>query len=140
MSVNGEKLTSVNAPFDYSPLISGVIATGLDHFLLGEEDWMRNTYVGVATVGGIYAGQVVTPMLPSVLSIPSNTLWNGKTLETRLSEITLGAGGAWAINTYLLKNGRYQDWMKKGAIVAVSNVAGVYINDYLTSKPMSYLG
>jgi len=38
-----------------------------------------------------------------------------------------------------MNNARYGDFYKKVGIIAVANVAGQYINDYLTNKPMNYL-
>ena len=57
----------------------------------------------------------------------------------RLAEVGLGSLGSWGVNTYLMNNARYGDFYKKVGIIAVANVAGQYINDYLTNKPMNYL-
>ena len=97
----------------------------------------NSLYLGAATVAGVYAGQMIAPALP--LGIPNSTLYNGKTLELRLAEVGLGSLGGWGVNTYLMNNARYGDFYKKVGIIAVANVAGQYINDYLTNKPMNYL-
>jgi hypothetical protein len=50
--------------FDYSPLISGAVVVALDKFVLGENNMTRSAYLGAAAVGGIYAGQMIAPMVP----------------------------------------------------------------------------
>ena len=132
-----EKITSVSTPFDYSPVITGAITVALDKYLLEEPNMTNSLYLGAAAIAGVYAGQMIAPAIP--LGIPNSTLYNGKTLELRLAEVGLGSLGGWGVNTYVLNNARYGDFYKKVGIIAVSNVAGQYINDYLTNKPMNYL-
>ena len=132
-----EKITSVSTPFDYSPVITGALTVALDKYLLEEPNMTNSLYLGAATVAGVYAGQMIAPALP--IGIPNSTLYNGKTLELRLAEVGLGSLGSWGVNTYLMNNARYGDFYKKVGIIAVANVAGQYINDYLTNKPMNYL-
>ena len=132
-----EKIISVSTPFDYSPVITGALTVALDKYLLEEPNMTNSLYLGAATVAGVYDGQMVAPALS--IGIPNSTLYNGKTLELRLAEVGLGSLGGWGINTYALNNARYGDFYKKVGIIAVANVAGQYINDYLTNKPMNYL-
>jgi len=132
-----EKITSVSTPFDYSPVITGALTVALDKYLLEEPNMTNSLYLDAATVAGVYAGQMIAPALP--LGIPNSTLYNGKTLELRLAEVGLGSLGGWGVNTYLMNNARYGDFYKKVGIIEVANVAGQYINDYLTNKPVNYL-
>ena len=132
-----EKLIFVSTPFDYSPVITGALTVALDKYLLEEPNMTNSLYLGAAAVAGVYAGQMIAPAIP--LGIPNSTLYNGKTLELRLAEVGLGSLGSWGVNTYLMNNARYGDFYKKVGIIAVANVAGQYINDYLTNKPMNYL-
>ena len=53
--------------FDYSPIISGAVVVALDKYLLKEASMERSLYLGAATVAGIYAGQIVAPMVPFIL-------------------------------------------------------------------------
>ena len=140
MSVNGEKITSVSTPFDWSPVLAGGICVALDKYVLGEEDLMRSATLGVGATAGIYAGRMIAPSIPMVLTLPNSTLYNGKTLEQRIVEV--GAGGllGWGANTYILKNGKFNDISKKVTVIAVSDVLATYAWDYMTSKPLSYLG
>lgn len=128
-----------NQSFDYSPIISGAIVVALDKYLLGENDLTKSLYLGGATVGGIYAGQMIAPVVPFYSSLPSSTLYNNKTLELRLLELGLGVGGAYGITKLTPVRYPTVDWQSKIGIIVAGSVAGSYISDYLTSKPMTYL-
>ena len=125
--------------FDYSPIISSAIVVALDKFALGEQNMTRSAYLGAAAVGGIYAGQMLAPMVPFYTALPSSTLYNSKTLELRLLEIGLGAGAAYGL-THLTEV-RYASFelQQKFGILVAGSIAGTYIADYLNSKPMTYL-
>ena len=125
--------------FDYSPIISGAVVVALDKFVLGEQNMTRSAYLGAAAVGGIYAGQVIAPMVPFYSSLPSSTLYSNKTLELRLLEIGIGSGAAYGLTKFTeIRFTSYELQQKIGIIVAGS-IAGTYIADYLNSKPMTYL-
>ena len=121
------------------PIITAIVATAGDKFVLNEQDLNRSLYFGVAVGAGIYASSMITPMLPSSQgSIGDISI---KTLETRIAEIALGAGSAYAINRYVLNNElNRNDMMKKLALIGASDFIAEYVTDYLQGKPLSYLG
>jgi hypothetical protein len=125
--------------FDYSPIISGAIVVALDKFLLKEPSMERSMYLGASTVAGIYAGQMVAPIIPFYSALPSTTLYNNKTLELRLLEIGLGAGATYGVTKFTPIRYLNSEWTQKIGLIVAGSVAGTYINDYLSSKPMSYL-
>jgi len=125
--------------FDYSPIISGAIVVALDKFALGEQNMTRSAYLGAAAVGGIYAGQMIAPMVPFYSSLPSSTLYNNKTLELRLLEIGLGAGAAYGLTKFTDIRYTPSEIQQKVGILVAGSIAGTYIADYLNSKPMTYL-
>ena len=125
--------------FDYSPIISGAIVVALDKFLLNEQNMTRSSYLGLATVGGIYAGQMIAPAIPFYSSLPSSTLYNNKTLELRLLEIGLGAGSAYGLTKFTEIRYTSYELQQKISILVAGSIAGTYIADYLNSKPMTYL-
>ena len=125
--------------FDYSPIISGAVVIALDKYLLKEPSMERSMYLGAATVAGIYGGQIVAPMVPFYSALPSTTLYNNKTLELRLLEIGLGAGATFGVTKFTPIRYTNNEWTQKIGIIVAGSVAGTYISDYLTSKPMTYL-
>jgi len=128
-----------NTCFDYSPLFSGIAVFGLYQFVLGEGSIRRSAYLAGATIGGIYAGQVLAPMVPFYSSLPSTTLYNNKTLELRLLELGLGAGGAYALTKFTPIRYTSNEFASKVGIIVAGSVAGSYLNEYMCSKPLSYL-
>ena len=57
------------------------------------------------------------------LPTSSSTLYNGKTLATRLIEISSSVGGAFLMNKYLLQNDLYRNEVfKKVGVIALSDV------------------
>ena len=125
--------------FDYSPIISGAIVVALDKYLLQESNMERSLYLGGATIAGIYGGQIIAPMVPFYSALPSTTLYNNKTLELRLLEIGLGAGATYGVTKFTPIRYANSEWSQKIGIIVAGSVAGTYLNDYLTSKPMTYL-
>ena len=125
--------------FDYSPIISGAVVVALDKFGLNETNMTRSVYLGAAAVGGIYAGQLIAPMVPFYSSLPSSTLYNNKTLELRLLEIGLGAGAAFGLTKFTEIRYTPSELQQKIGILVAGSIAGTYIADYLNSKPMTYL-
>ena len=125
--------------FDYSPILSGAFVVALDKYLLGEENMTRSMYLGAAAIGGIYAGQMVAPYVPFYSSLPSTTLYNNKTLELRLLELGLGAAGTYGITKFTPVRYSNDELTKKFGIIVAGSIAGTYVSEYLTSKPMSYL-
>lgn len=121
------------------PIITAIVATAGDKYLLNQPDMNKSLYFGVAVGAGIYASSMITPMLPSSQgSIDGISL---KTLETRLAEIGIGAGSAYAINRYVLKNElNRNDMMMKLALIGASDFVSEYLVDYLQGKPLSFLG
>jgi len=122
------------------PLAVGSVAAFLDRFYIGEESMTRNALFGVAVAGGVYASEMVTPsIMPNVPSI-NETLYNGKTMATRGTEIVVASGSAFALNKYLLMNDRFSDEMLlRAGVVAVSDVVGTYVAEYFAGVPLSFL-
>jgi hypothetical protein len=121
------------------PIITAIVATAGDKYILNQSDMNRSLYFGVAVGAGIYASTMITPMLPS--SQGSLDGISMKTLETRLAEIGIGAGSAYALNRYVLNNElNRNDMMMKLALIAGSDFVAEYLTDYLSGKPLSFLG
>jgi hypothetical protein len=121
------------------PIITAIVATAGDKFILNQPDLNKSLYLGVAVGAGVFASGMITPMLPaSQGSIDGISL---KTLETRLAEIGIGAGSAYAVNRFVLNNDMNRnDMMMKLALIAGSDFVAEYITDYLQGKPLSFLG
>lgn len=121
------------------PIITAIVSTAGDKYILNQADMNKSLYFGVAVGAGVYLASMVTPMLPS--SQGSMGDMSIKTLETRIAEIGLGAGAAYALNRYALNNEpNRNDMMKKLALIAGSDFIAEYITDYMAGRPLSFLG
>ena len=78
------------------PFLVGGLIVAADKFVLNQQDMNSSLYFGVAGVAGIYAAQNLKQMLPSNQGQIS-TMIDVKTLETRMLEVSLGAGATYAI-------------------------------------------
>ena len=124
---------------DYiKPLVGGAVAAGLDNMWLMNKNTTANMYFGGAVAVGLFASQILEPLMPQI--IPVSVLSNGKTIEDRIIENLAGAGSAYVLNKYILKNDfNPNDMYKKLAIIAASDIAGEYASDYMAGRSLSYL-
>ena len=124
---------------DYiKPLVGGAVAAGLDNMWLMNKNTTANMYFGGSVAVGLFASQILEPFMPQI--IPVSVLANGKTIEDRIIEIGAGAGSAYVLNKYILKNDfNPNDMFKKLAIIAASDFIGEYASDYMGGRALSYL-
>lgn len=93
----------------------------------------------MAVGAGVYASTMIVPMLPANQGSLGDM--SVKTLETRIAEISLGAGSAYLINRYALNNElNRNDMMKKLALIGASDFIAEYLTDYIQGRPLSFLG
>ena len=107
------------------PLVAGITAGALDHFLMKNTDLKSCAMLGGAVGAGIFSVSwvepIVSPLFPTATPIGNI----GKDLEGRMIEVILGSASAYAINRLVLKN-EYssRDLMYKVGIVAVADIVG----------------
>ena len=125
---------------------SAIIAGALDNYVI-ENSAMNSSALGRsagfgAVVGGaIYASHYIAPSFTNMVPMADTSFFNGKTLEHRLIEITLGSAGAIALGKTGIANNFLpnRDVPKKIGIILIADVLGEYVADYVHSKPLSYL-
>ena len=78
--------------------------------------------------------------LPDISHYIPTFLGNGKWLTQRVAKIGLGTGASFVVNQYILKKCSYREkiYNKIGAI-AVADIAGDYICDFITGRQLSIL-
>ena len=119
------------------PLVMAGTVVAIDKFVMNNPNMTESLYFGVAGAVGVYTGGMVAKALP--LPLPSGDYFSGKTLETRLAEISIGAGGAYALNRFVLKNDfNSRNMVNKIGILVASDFISEYITDYLNGKPLSF--
>ena len=121
------------------PFLVGGLIVAADKFVLNQQDMNSSLYFGVAGVAGIYAAQNLKQMLPSNQGQIS-TMIDVKTLETRMLEVSLGAGATYAINKFALNNDlRPNELLKKVGVIIAADFLGEYIDDYMNNRALSFL-
>ena len=121
------------------PFLVGGLIVAADKFVLNQQDMNSSLYFGVAGVAGIYAAQNLKQMLPSNQGQIS-TMIDVKTLETRMLEVSLGAGATYAINKFALNNDlRPNELLQKVGVIVAADFVAEYIDDYMNNRPLSFL-
>ena len=121
------------------PFLVGGIIVAADKFVLNQQDMNSSLYFGVAGVAGLFASQLLVPMLPNNQGTFSNMV-DTKTLETRVLEVGLGTGATFAINKFVLNNDiRPNDLLQKAGVIVAADFIAEYIDDYMNNRPLSFL-
>ena len=103
---------------------------------------MKNTLILGACVGGAsYISSVVVKknILPSLGTSYDTSLYSAKTIESRILEMGLGIGGAYGVNTLILKNMKPISIMEVLLLFGTSSFVSEYAVDYLFNRNLSYL-
>ena len=103
---------------------------------------MKNTLILGACVGSAsYISSLVVKknILPSLGSSYDTTLYSAKTIESRILEMGLGIGGAYGVNTLILKNMKPISIMEVLLLFGSSSFVSEYAVDYLFNRNLSYL-
>ena len=115
------------------PLITGACIVAIDKYALNQQKLNSSLYFGLAGAVGIFAAQIVTPMIPKQ---GSGTMIDPRTLEGRILEVGLGAGATYGINRFVLNNDlRPNELMMKVAVIGAADFIAEYVDDYLASRP-----
>ena len=105
------------------PAVAGAICVAGNQFILGETNMMSNLYFGGAVAAGIGAVSTVEPFIQKAMPTSTPLGHVAKTLESRVVEIALGSGTAFALNKYVLKSD-YQpaQFLNKFFLIAAADV------------------
>jgi hypothetical protein len=129
----------INTMSNLKPFLVGGIIVGLDKLVLNQPNINSSIYFGVSGIAGIYLAQNLAQMLPSNQGSIS-TMIDTKTLETRMLEVSLGAGATYAINKFALNNDlRPNDLLNKVGVILAADFVAEYIDDYMNNRPLSFL-
>jgi hypothetical protein len=121
------------------PLVAAATAVALDKMVLMNPNMNSSLYFGASVGGALFLVGMFDTNVPVFLPDISAIGASGATLSKRVAEITAGAGAAYAINKFVLKNDNSPQLMaKKLAVVIASDFAGEYASDYFSSRALSY--
>ena len=119
------------------PILTGAVIVALDKYALGQQNLNSSIYFGLAGAVGIFAAQLVTPLIPKQ---GSGTMIDPRTLEGRILEVGLGTGATYGLNRFVLNNDlRPNELLMKVAVIAGADFISEYLDDYLAGRPLSFL-
>ena len=119
-------------------IMAGCVVVG-DKYLLMEQDLTRSLYFGVAGGVGVYAAQLVAPLVPLEKYLPNGAYTDSKTLELRLLEIGGGSLISFGVNKYVMNNDPFITVrVEKLALLAGANFVAEYITDYMENRALSF--
>ena len=121
------------------PFLVGGLIIAADKFLLNQPNINSSLYFGASGIVDIYLAQNLKQMLPSNQGQIS-TLIDLKALETRMLEVSLGAGATFAINKFALNNDlRPHELSQKVEVIIAADFVAEYIDDYMNNRALSFL-
>ena len=139
MSATTTTSTSSSMSGYVKPLVGAGVAIALDKLVLMNPNMNSSLYFGASVGGALFLVGMFDTNVPNFLPDITAIGADGATLSKRVAEITAGAGAAYAINKFLLKNDNSpQLMMKKLAVVIASDFLGEYASDYFSSRALSY--
>jgi hypothetical protein len=120
------------------PLVTGAAVVAIDKFVMKTQNLNESLYFGFAGAAGVYVGTMITKMMP--LDLPSGDYFSGKTVELRVAEIGFGAGSAYLLNKFALKNDyNSKNMMDKLAVLAAADFIAEYAVDYIQGRAPAFL-
>ena len=124
--------------------LAAVSVIAIDKFYFKSTS-MKNSLILAGAVGASnYIANVImkkniVPDFSSSIGTGSVGLYNTKTVETRIIEISLGVASAYGINTLILKNQKTLSLMELALLFVAPSVIAELSSDYLYNRPISYL-
>ena len=121
---------------------AAVIASALDRYWMGIDDFESNITFGAVTGGSVLIGTWASSMVhTSLLGTGGVTgMYSDKTVSERLVEIGVGSTAAYYINTYGLKNELSTSQFNTRVMILVgTDFLSTYATEYMSGKALSYL-
>ena len=100
----------------------------------------RSLIFGAITGAGSYLSEIVAPHVVPNLPSLNVELYSGKQLGERITEVSIDTASVFVFNKYVLGNDIYRDEMlQRMGVIAVADVVGTYISEYIDGQPLQYI-
>lgn len=121
------------------------VSVFLDHYLIGETNWYNNSLYGVALGTAMFSSEFVMAGIDSLpVHIPtiSKSLYDGKTLTSRIVEISIMTGTSTLINSKGFNNTKMQgtdELVFRVGMSAAIDIMSEYFADYMSNQKLESL-
>ena len=123
----------------YKPVVGAALVVAGDNLILQNRNMNSSLALGAAAGTAFYLSKNIVKLLPNQ-SGGNNAMYDVKTLETRLGDISIAALGGYALNKFVLNNDlRPNDMLKKVGLIVAADFVSEYVDDYLTGRPLAFL-
>ena len=122
-------------------LIAASIGAGID-LIIYKNNNIKATMLLAGCIGGSsFVASKMAKSLPDLSggALGTSTMYDVKTIEQRVLELTLSSGSSFILSKYVFKNMRELPVMQYVGIFAGSSIAAEYLTDYIYQQKLSYL-
>lgn len=122
-------------------LIAAGFAASIDLFVYKNKNYKATALLAGCVAAGSFAASKIGPSLIDVTggALGASTMYDIKTIEQRLLELSISSGSSFVLSKYVFKNMRTLPMIKYLAIFGGSSFIAEYATDYIFKKPLSYL-
>ena len=122
-------------------LIAASIGAGID-LIIYKNNNIKATMLLAGCIGGSsFLASKLSKSLPDLSygAIPASSMYDVRTIEQRILELSLSSGSSFVLSKYVFKNMRELPMIQYVAIFAGSSIGAEYISDYVYRQKLSYL-
>ena len=139
MPGNRHQKSSLTNPMYVKPVVAAGIVYAIESYYFKNQDSMASLTFGAAVAVGIIASSYVAPTVLSIVQLEDTSMYNGKTLETRIVELGCGVGASFILNKYIMNNDHFDFYTNKIGTIVVADVLSTYISEFLAKEPLEYI-
>lgn len=122
-------LTGVNKDL-FKPMAGAAVIFAIDKYYNKEQDYMRSIKLAAAAGAGYAAGTMLSQYLPD--NEFELFFSNGRNVQERVMEIVGGAGSAYTLNKFILKNELNRDSMQQKLIeIVVADLIAESLSEFM---------
>jgi hypothetical protein len=123
----------------YKPVVGAALVVAGDNLILKNRNMNSSLALGAAAGTAFYLSKNIAKMLPNQ-SAGNNSMYDVKTLETRLGEIGIAGLGGYALNKFVLNNDmRPNDILQKVGLIVAADFVSEYVDDYMSGRELAFL-
>ena len=122
-------------------LIAAGVAASIDIFIYKNTNYKATALLAGCVATGSFGASKIAPSLTDITggSLGVSTMYDIKTIEQRLIELSISSGSSFVLSKYAFKNMRNLPMIEYIAIFGGSSFIAEYATDYIFKKPLSYL-